>query len=67
MFQVDRERHYGMQQTATQFGCNGVAIVHLNGSTDYLEIYGFNSNAVTTVATNASTLVTYFHGIWVGP
>lgn len=41
--------------------------VEMNGTTDYLELFFFNGNAATTLATNANALVTYFSAMWVGP
>lgn len=44
------------------------ALVAMNGSTDYIEIYGYNGHAITTTTVGLNLVDnTYFEAIWVGP
>lgn len=52
--------------TTAGISSNGSALVSMNGTTDYLELWGLNPNAATTVATNASALLTYLDVTRVG-
>jgi hypothetical protein len=45
----------------------GSALVSMNGSTDTLEVYQFNSNGATTNTVTADSQKTYFSAVWVGP
>jgi hypothetical protein len=45
--------------TATAGGCYGSSLVYLNGSTDYVELYG---RAGSGQALNPSSIYTYFQG-----
>lgn len=40
--------------------------VQINGTTDYLEIYGYNGSGITTKTTTGD-IDTYFQACWVGP
>ncbi len=52
----------------SQFVCNtGTNIIDMNGSTDYIEMYGYNGNAATTVATLTGQAYTFFSAVWVCP
>lgn len=51
---------------AGQYTSNGSALVSMNGSTDYLEIFFYNSNAVTTVTCGGLTASFCSFG-WIGP
>lgn len=46
---------------------NGSALVNMNGSTDFVEVFFNNGNAVNDESTNANAIVTYFMGEWMGP
>ena len=49
----------GSSTTLTNQGSNVSALIYMNGSTDYLELYGFHT-AGTTVATAAASHAVYF-------
>lgn len=52
---------------ASFLGSVGSSLVDMNGSTDYLELYFYNSNALTTLSTNNTSYTTYMNGVWVAP
>ncbi len=43
------------------------ALISMNGSTDNIKAYFFNSNGAATRTSVAGSIVTYFQGFWVGP
>lgn len=45
----------------------GSALVSMNGSTDYIEVYQYNNNGATTNTVTADSQKTYFSAVWVGP
>lgn len=45
----------------------GSAIIDMNGSTDYIELYFYNANAATTVATLTGQPYTYMNAAWICP
>lgn len=52
--------------TATQGACSPVsALISMNGSTDYVEVYIFASGLGGTTPTNATANSTYFQGVLV--
>jgi len=53
---------YGNLQPATGSGCTGnlTALVYLNGSTDYIELFVYQNNGTNNLATNSAE--TYFQG-----
>lgn len=53
--------------TGTGLGLEGSVIVDLNGSTDYVEIYGFNGSGAITAATSTGAAASYITAAWVGP
>lgn len=59
---------YGFSNNAvsSETSSTGSSVVSMNGTTDYLELYFYNGNAATTLATNAQSTVTYMSGCWVG-
>ena len=42
-------------------------LVQLNGSTDYIEIFGYNGHATLTAQVSGTSYASYFDIIWVGP
>ena len=41
------------------------SVVYLNGSTDYVELYAYNTNTTSASATGASEFETFFNGAMV--
>ena len=54
----------GLVQGNAAYVCNVCAIVYMNGTTDYLELWAFQSLG-STVTTNAGALESYFQGVQV--
>ena len=55
---------WGPQSTGTSSSAGASALVYLNGSTDYVEVYGYHSAGVAN-NTTAGAGATYFQGILV--
>lgn len=53
-------------EIANLVGSVGSSVVDMNGSTDYLELFFYNGNALTTLATAAGAQFTYMNGIRAG-
>lgn len=49
------------------FASVGSCLVSMNGSTDYLELFFFNSHATNSAASNASNLLTFMDAHYAGP
>jgi hypothetical protein len=60
---------YGTLSNVVTTNANSVGscTIDMNGSTDYIELFFYNGNPVDSIATNASSLVTFFSACWVGP
>lgn len=53
--------------TSLGISSGGSALVQMNGSTDYVELWFLNGNGATTVTTGGSSFSNYLCGEWVGP
>ena len=50
----------GSSTTLTNQGSNVSALIYMNGSTDYLELYGFQAQGTTSTTSGGSATVVYF-------
>jgi hypothetical protein len=57
----------GNQVAASSFGVQSCvnSIIYFNGSTDYVEIYGFQSSGSTVSTAGSAVLYNYFNGAMV--
>lgn len=53
--------------TASGYAIVGSALVNMNGTTDYIEIYGYNNHATLTATVQSSQTNCYFDITWVSP
>ncbi len=49
------------------FMSSGSTIVSMNGSTDYIELFGYNGHAASAATASNSRLGTFLAAVWVGP
>lgn len=58
---------FGTELTGVGVAASVNALIPMNGSTDFLNLYFYNGNAVTAMATNTAAVYTYLSATWIGP